>query len=125
MSKFLERQAIQTSQVTARIVFHDFGAAAQVKPVERAGLYHCPALAVDGMVVSMSMPDPPLSKDAFEPQHGHKARTWGRLLPGWFITGAGGADPRVYGPAASPEGLALPPGCALDEECFLRVADAR
>lgn len=119
------RQAIQTSQITARIVFHDFSDAAVVKPVERAGLCHCPALAVEGMVVSMSMPDPPLSKDAFEPQHGHKARTWGRLLPGWFITGAGGADPRAHGPAAPPDGLVLPPGCALDDECFVHVAGGR
>jgi acyl-[acyl-carrier-protein]-phospholipid O-acyltransferase / long-chain-fatty-acid--[acyl-carrier-protein] ligase len=117
------RQAIQTTRITAEIVFHDFGSRAVLEPIERAGLCHCPALAIDGRVVAMSMPHPPPSKDNFEPQHGHKPHSWGKLLPGWFVTSGPDGEKTLHGPAAK-GGLALPPGCGLDAEVFL-MADAR
>lgn len=113
----LLRKWIQTSQLTAEIVFHDFGEKA-LKPVERAGLSHCAALAVDGRVISMSMPHPVAARDSFEPQAGHKLRARGKLLPGWYLETdeAGGCLAR--GPAA-PGGLPLPGGVSLDAEGFV------
>jgi len=114
------RGEIQYSQITASlIVFHDFGTQA-LKPVERAGLCHCPGLAVQGMVLAMSMPHPPPPADDLPPQLGHKPRSWGKLLPGWHV----GCHPQngapvVMGPAAPHHGLPLPAGCSLDAEGFL------
>jgi acyl-[acyl-carrier-protein]-phospholipid O-acyltransferase/long-chain-fatty-acid--[acyl-carrier-protein] ligase len=114
------RHEIHYSQITAgQIQFYDFGMDA-LKPVERAGLCHCPCLEVDGLVVAMSMPHPPPVPADMDPQHGHKPRSWGKLLPGWHI----GTDPAsglsvVKGPAAPHHGLALPAGCKLDAEGFL------
>ena len=119
------RQAIQTTQITAEIVFHDFGGQAALKPVERAGLCHCPALAIDGQVVAMSMPHPPPSKDNFEPQHGHKPHSWGKLLPGWYLETAPDGGPVLHGPAATAGGFTLPDGCRTDAEGFLLAPDAR
>ena len=116
----LLRHEIHYSQITAdHIHFYDFGTDA-LKPVERAGLCHCPCLAVDGLVVAMSMPHPPAVPTGMDPQHGHKPRSWGKLLPGWHI----GIDPAsgvavVKGPAAPHHGLALPAGSSLDAESFI------
>jgi acyl-[acyl-carrier-protein]-phospholipid O-acyltransferase / long-chain-fatty-acid--[acyl-carrier-protein] ligase len=113
------RHEIQYSQITAsRCVFYDFGADA-LKPVERAGLCHCPCLAVDGLVVAMSMPHPPQAAEGFDPQPGHKRNSWGKPLPGWHP----GHDPAsglplAIGPAAH-HGLPLPAGCTLDADGFL------
>ncbi len=111
----LVRHEINYSQITAAdLVFYDFGAEA-LKPLERAGLSHCPCLAVDGVVVAMSMPHPPQSTaEGLEPQPGHKPQSWGRLLPGWFML-----DHHVHGPAAPPQGLPLPDKARLDDGGFL------
>jgi acyl-[acyl-carrier-protein]-phospholipid O-acyltransferase/long-chain-fatty-acid--[acyl-carrier-protein] ligase len=110
------RHAIRFSQITARnIVFHDFGASA-LEPVERAGLCHYPGLALGGVMVAMSMAHPPQIGDS-APQHGHKPRSWGKLLPGWHLDHSG--SPKVCGPAAPDDGLPLPAGCSLDDEGFL------
>jgi acyl-[acyl-carrier-protein]-phospholipid O-acyltransferase / long-chain-fatty-acid--[acyl-carrier-protein] ligase len=116
----LLRTAIQTSQVTAEISFYDFSSK-QLKPVERAGLGHYPCLAVEGVVIAMSMPHPQEPKDSFEPQHGHKLHSLGKLLPGWHIArpDGDGAPLHAYGPAAPPQGLALPANCVIDAEAFL------
>lgn len=112
------RAALQTTQITAHIVFYDFGTR-PLKPVERAGVCHYACLAVDGLVVTMSMPHPPASSDDFEPQHGHKLRSWGKLLPGWHLKPAPDGTLRAHGPAATADGLPLPAGCRLDAEGFL------
>lgn len=114
------RHEIQYSQITAGyIYFYDFGMEA-LKPIERAGLCHCPCLAVDGLVVAMSMPHPPPVPTGMDPQHGHKPRSWGKLLPGWHIgIHPESGMPVVKGPAAPHHGLALPAGCTLDAEDFL------
>ncbi len=114
------RHMIQTSQITARkLSFYDFGTEA-VKPVERAGLAHYPCLAVQGVIVAISMPDPIAPPDSFEPQHGHKPHSWGKLLPGFRFTHrpADGVY-HVHGPAAPPAGLPLPPKSTIDAENFL------
>lgn len=113
------RQQIQTSQITCNIDFYDFGSEA-LTPVERAGLCHYPGLAVEGVVIAMSMPHPPVTTaDAFEPQNGHKLNSWGKLLPGWQLKLSENGKLRVHGPAAPEAGLPLPDGCSLDPESFL------
>ena len=114
----LLRDALQTTQITVRIVFYDFGAHA-LKPVECAGLCHCPCLAVNGTVVAMSMPDPPAATDNFEAQRGHKAGSWGKLLPGWHLQRSEDGVLHAHGPAGPAEGLPLPAGSSLDAEGFL------
>ncbi len=92
--------------------FYDFSPQA-MEPVERPGLRHFPCLAIAGLVVAMSMPDPPMPKAGGTPQKGSKPGSWGKLLPGWFIEGA-----LVKGPAC-PHGLPLPDGATLDADGFL------
>jgi len=113
------RHAITYSQITAEPVFYDFSGDCR-KPIERAGLLHCPCLALDGVVISMSMPDPPQANSGFDPQPGHKPRSWGRLLPGWRIQrDADAGTIRLHGPAAPDGGIALPDDCQLDDEGFV------
>ena len=114
------RQKIQDSQITAEhICFYDFGQDA-LYPVERAGLCHCPCLAVDGMVVAMSMPHPPKPPPDMAPQLGHKLNSWGKLLPGWHIAlDPTSGKPIVKGPAAPHHSLPLPAACTLDAEGFM------
>ncbi len=114
----LLRDALQTTQIIGRIVFYHFGARALI-PVERAGLCHCPCLAVDATVVALSMPDPPESTDNFEAQRGHKPRSWGKLLPGWHLQRSEDGVLHAHGPAAPAGGLPLPAGSSLDAEGFL------
>lgn len=93
------------------IRFFDFGANALVL-FEMEGVIHLPCLAVDGMVVAMSQPHPPLPDARSEFQAGHKAASWGKLLPGWHIEGG-----KLF-----PGGHALPEGAKLDNACFLSRA---
>lgn len=108
------RKRICISQITASLVFHDFSAEAATQPLERADILHCPALAIDGRVISLSMPDMPAAAE-FEPQKGHRIHTWGRLLPGWAVETKGQAS-LVRGPAGK---FPLPPGVTVDEDGFL------
>jgi len=110
------REKIRSAPLSSRsFAFYDFGPQAMT-PFERADCAHYPCLAVDGMVVAMSMPDPPPA-EGVDPQFGHRANSWGKLLPGWKFSSS--APPRVFGPAADADGLALPNGCVLDDEGFL------
>jgi acyl-[acyl-carrier-protein]-phospholipid O-acyltransferase / long-chain-fatty-acid--[acyl-carrier-protein] ligase len=118
------RTALGQTQIVRKIVFYDFGDRA-LEPICRAGLEHCPCLAVEGMVIAMSMPHPPKPMNDSEPQLGHKLGTWGKLLPGWYLLPTKGGSLRVHGPAASKEGLVLPAQCYLDAEGFLASAKAR
>jgi acyl-[acyl-carrier-protein]-phospholipid O-acyltransferase/long-chain-fatty-acid--[acyl-carrier-protein] ligase len=112
------RSMLGQTQIVGQIVFYDFGSKA-LEPIYRAGVEHCPCLAVAGLVIAMSMPHPPRPRDDSEPQLGHKLGTWGKLLPGWYLRPAEGGGFRAHGPAAPQEGLALPPKCYLDAEGFL------
>ncbi len=107
-----------TGPVTGSLAFYDFGSRA-LQPVAIAGVSHYPCLAVGGAVVAMSMPSPPGSNDNFEPQHGHKPGSWGKLLPGWYLRAAADGSLVAHGPAAPEGGLPLPAGCVLDAEGFL------
>jgi acyl-[acyl-carrier-protein]-phospholipid O-acyltransferase/long-chain-fatty-acid--[acyl-carrier-protein] ligase len=112
------RTALASANLELPIVFYDFSALAVV-PLERPGVLHCPCLASAGMVVAMSMPDPPQAPNVKNVQCGRKTGTWGRLLPGWFIVKAADGQARAYGAAAPTSGLTLPRGCFLDADGFL------
>jgi len=112
------RGILQATPINAHIVFYDFGTCA-LNPIEGAGLCHCPCLALNGTVVTMSMPHPPAATDSFAPQHGHKPKSWGKLLPGWHLKHAPDGKLHAHGPAAPAAGLPLPAGAFLDEEGFL------
>ena len=120
----LLRSQLLSTQINRRITLYDFGSQAH-KPIERTGLCHCPCLAVDGTVVSMSMPHPPGSTSHFEPQLGHIPHSWGKLLPGWHLQAAADGTLRAHGPAAPDDGLPLPDGCTLDAAGFLTGAPQR
>ena len=118
------RAVIGSTQISGGVVFYDFGQRA-LEPVYRAGVLHCPCLAVDGMVIAMTMPDPPVPADPSEAQPGHKPATWGKLLPGWFLIPTENGGQRAHGPAAPDGGLPLPEGCFLDAEGFLAWANPK
>ena len=118
------RKMLGSTQLAKEIVFYDFGQRA-LEPVYRAGLLHCPCLAIDGVVIAMSMPDPPAAAGDSEPQLGHRPGTWGKLLPGCFLLPADDGLLRAHGPAAPEEGIELPAGTSLDPEGFLAWADPK
>ena len=91
-----------------KIRFFDFGRGARV-PFAKENVTHLPCLAVDGLVVAMSLPHPSKSDMRSAFQSGHKPSSWGKLLPGWHITNG-----KLF-----PGGLALPEAAELDGECFL------
>ncbi|MES2474461.1 MAG: MFS transporter [Verrucomicrobiota bacterium] len=112
------RNALSSASITAEITFYDFGENA-LEPLDLRHVTHLPCLAVDGVVIAMSMPDPPLSSEDSEPQLGHKPGSWGKLLPGWFLIESPPGVLRAHGPAAPEVGLPLPEACSLDAEGFL------
>lgn len=97
-------------------VFFDFSPQA-AEPLERADWIHCPCLAIDGIIVAMSMPDPPLPVATSQPQCGRKPGTLGILLPGFAVVKSE-AGIQLRGPSA-PEGIDLPQGHRLDDEGFV------
>ena len=99
------------------ITFHDFSAEALI-PLTLPGLQHLPGLAIGGITISMSMPNPPGADDS-PAQYGTKPGTWGKLLPGFHLVADETGQLRVHGPATSTNGLPLPLGTSLDEEGFL------
>ncbi len=111
------RGVLENAPHAGEVVFYDFGSRA-LEPLRVPNVLHLPCLAVDGAVISMSMPQPPKNEDGDEIQHGHKPGAWGKLLPGWSIKGS-----RVHGPAAPDEGMELPPGVFLDAEGFIAHAN--
>jgi acyl-[acyl-carrier-protein]-phospholipid O-acyltransferase/long-chain-fatty-acid--[acyl-carrier-protein] ligase len=103
------RKCIAASETQKEpISFFDFSSDA-LTPLEMKGVTHLSCIAIDGMVIAMSLPHPSLPKDTSEFQAGHKPNSWGKLLPGWYIEGN-----QVF-----PGGLTLPEGATLDRECFL------
>lgn len=106
-----------------KIKFYDFGSRA-LEPLDQAGVTHLPCLAVEGMVISMSMEDPPMPVATSEPQLGKKPGAWGKLLPGWYLMEDNGRWV-AFGPAAPEDGLLLPESCLPDAEGFLVAGDQR
>jgi acyl-[acyl-carrier-protein]-phospholipid O-acyltransferase/long-chain-fatty-acid--[acyl-carrier-protein] ligase len=112
------RDVLGRTQLTRRQVFYDFGTRA-LEPVLRAEILHCPCLAMDGIVIAMSMPDPPESGAGSDPQRGRKPGSWGKLLPGWYLTTNDDRTLVAHGPAAPVGGIELPQGISIDAEGFL------
>lgn len=107
----------------ASVIFFDFSADALI-PLERPGLIHCPCLAIDGLVISMSMPDPVQPLPTSEPQPGRRTGSWGKLLPGFFLRTNAAGETRVHGPSTPAEGVLLPAGASLDAGGFLVAPSA-
>ncbi|MCW1926149.1 MFS transporter [Luteolibacter arcticus] len=106
------REKIESSKIQHGGVFFDFSDHAK-EPLAHSGWVHCPCLAINGVIIAMSMPDPPKAHPGSKDQKGCKPGALGILLPGFWIDGT-----TLRGPAI-PEGLALPDGVTLDEEGFL------
>lgn len=98
-------------------VFYDFEYEAVALP---AHLTHYRCYAHDGIVIAMSMPDPPPGAGTSNPQFGSCEGSVGLLLPGFYLTTR---DNRliVCGPALPEEGVELPEGSSLDERGFLTL----
>ncbi len=98
-------------------IFFDFEPGSE--PLECEGWVHCPCLAIGGIIVAMSFPDPPAPLPTSRPQPGRRPGTRGLLLPGFVLDEE---NSRIFGPAAPDGGLALPPGTTLDELGFVCLA---
>jgi acyl-[acyl-carrier-protein]-phospholipid O-acyltransferase / long-chain-fatty-acid--[acyl-carrier-protein] ligase len=112
------RALFEVSAPDQAVVFYDFSSTSSI-PLERPEIVHLPCLAIDGMVVAMSMPDPPRPSDRSEAQSGSRPGTWGLLLPGWVPVRDADGTWRVLGPAAPVRGLRLPVGASVDAEGFV------
>jgi acyl-[acyl-carrier-protein]-phospholipid O-acyltransferase / long-chain-fatty-acid--[acyl-carrier-protein] ligase len=89
-------------------MFFDFSGKAR-ESLEKSGLTHLPCFELDGLVVAMSMPHPPLPTETTVFQSGNKAGSWGRVLPGWYLE-----DGKLQ-----PGGMILPAGVVMDASGFL------
>jgi acyl-[acyl-carrier-protein]-phospholipid O-acyltransferase/long-chain-fatty-acid--[acyl-carrier-protein] ligase len=100
----------------AKHQFFDFGSRA-LEPLDIEGWIHLPCLAIDGVVVAMSMPESKRPHAGSNPQPGSKPGSLGILLPGFSVREKDG-DLHLGGPSLPAKGLILP-GHTLDEEGFL------
>lgn len=100
-------------------VFYDFDyEPATLSPA----ILHCPCYAVEGVVIAMSMPDPPLGVATSNPQAGSRAGSVGLLLPGFFVDASADGRLTIRGPALPDEGHLLPAGAAIDALGFLSIS---
>jgi acyl-[acyl-carrier-protein]-phospholipid O-acyltransferase/long-chain-fatty-acid--[acyl-carrier-protein] ligase len=97
--------------------FYDFSAEA-LEPLDHPDFQHYPCLAINGIIVAMSFPDPPHTGRTTPTQRGSKPGTYGQLLPGFDYTEQDGIT-TLHGPAAGPNGLPLPTHLAVDEQGFV------
>jgi acyl-[acyl-carrier-protein]-phospholipid O-acyltransferase/long-chain-fatty-acid--[acyl-carrier-protein] ligase len=111
----LRRRLLDGDPPVEHGVFFDFGDDALAR-IDRDGWLHCPCLAIDGIIVAMSMPDPPAGPGGLQP--GRREGSFGRLLPG-FTYRTERARIVLEGPALEPGGLALADGMTLDRDGFL------
>jgi len=113
------RAAFEKVAAATGVRFFDFGMQRCGEQTGGDGLIHLPCLAIDGIVISMSMPHPPKPNPDSEFQHGHKPGASGMLAPGWECRADDGGHLRVHGPAAPYSGIALPDGSSIDSEGFV------
>ncbi|MBK1828916.1 MFS transporter [Haloferula rosea] len=99
------------------VPFYDFSPDA-LDPIDPPGWIHCPCLAVDGIIVAMSFPDPPKISPSCSHQPGSKPGTYGHLLPGFDFSEKDGIT-TLHGPAAGPDGLQLPHPLFVDDLGFV------
>ena len=98
-------------------IFFDFSSDA-LDPIKLDGWIHCPCLAIDGIIIAMSMPDSPDPDPKARAQPGRRPNTYGRLLPG-FCYELHRHPIHLSGPALDPDGLTLPPSIQIDADGFL------
>ncbi len=111
------RAELEQTTVDQPVVFYDFSENSN-RSLDIPNVNHCPCLAIGGVVISMSMPDPPApGRSEFQP--GKKAGSYGKLLPGFFLGAPVDGRLRVLGPAAPREGTLLPVGVTIDAAGFL------
>lgn len=112
------RQSILAQPTRARSMpFYDFSKEA-LEPLDHPDFQHFPCLAIEGIIVAMSFPDPPDTGRTTPHQRGSKPGTYGQLLPGFDFTEADGIT-TIHGPAVGPKGLVLPAGLSIDGGGFV------
>jgi acyl-[acyl-carrier-protein]-phospholipid O-acyltransferase/long-chain-fatty-acid--[acyl-carrier-protein] ligase len=110
------RESFDQGAVGGSGVFFDFSPRA-LDPIESSTWVHCPCLAIDGVILAMSFPDPPCPTAGSRPQAGRMPGTWGQLLPGFAVS----ADGRTLsGPALKGGTLSLPDGIGVDDSGWVR-----
>lgn len=100
-------------------VFYDFAYEPAAMPPQ---ILHCPCYEREGLVIAMSMPDPPAGVETSSPQFGSKQGTLGLLLPGFYIEVSNENDMILHGPALGEKGMVLPAGSRCDEQGFLTIS---
>jgi acyl-[acyl-carrier-protein]-phospholipid O-acyltransferase/long-chain-fatty-acid--[acyl-carrier-protein] ligase len=111
------REAIESSAPAAEpVAFFDFGQRAH-QALDRPNWRHFPCLAIDGVIVAMSMPDPAMPSPGSQRQCGSKPGSLGILLPCFAVDDRDGTL-WIHGPSA-PDGIELPAGFRIDEESFV------
>jgi acyl-[acyl-carrier-protein]-phospholipid O-acyltransferase/long-chain-fatty-acid--[acyl-carrier-protein] ligase len=106
----LRTQIEKVTQIDGECSFFDFSKQSN-QLLEIHGIVHMPCLALNGQVISMSMPHPPLPMVESFFQAGHKLGSFGKLMPGWY----------VEGDKLMPLGIPWPEELEIDAECFVDV----
>ena len=83
-------------------------------------ILHCRCLLRDGVVLAMSMPDPPRGAATSPEQWGIREGAVGRLIPGFAATREDGGL-RFTGPAISDDGGIFLLGSSMDELGFVKI----
>lgn len=104
----LRKQIESATRSSVECRFFDFSKHADT-PLEILKVTHLPCLAMNGQVISMSMPHPPLPKPDSFFQAGHKAGSFGKLLPGWYVENG----------KLLPLDAPWPEDLQIDSECFV------
>jgi acyl-[acyl-carrier-protein]-phospholipid O-acyltransferase/long-chain-fatty-acid--[acyl-carrier-protein] ligase len=106
----------RTLDITAG-VFYDFE---PQQGWQREGLVYCPCWEMNGVVIAMSMPNPPQQAATILEQHGSRAGSVGRLLPGIEVTEDGAT---FFGPTFAGGCCDVPAGTRFDERSFVFLAE--
>ena len=109
---------IEAGADAAEGVFYDFEYQKVSMPPQ---ILHLPCYEIDGMVIALSMPDPPRGVATSNLQKGSQEGTMGLLLPGFYWRVAQHGIITLHGPALPKEGVCLPSGSSLDDRGFLTV----
>lgn len=85
-----------------------------------AQILHCRCLVRDGVVLAMSMPDPPRGAATSPEQLGSRQGTVGRLIPGFSYKQENNGL-RITGPAMAGDGGIFLPHASMDELGFVTI----
>ncbi|MFN4873276.1 MAG: MFS transporter [Akkermansiaceae bacterium] len=104
----LRKQIDSARAISTKCLFYDFSKQA-IDLLEIENMVHLPCLALEGQVISMSMPHPQLPKSDSFFQAGHKPKSYGKILPGWYVENG----------KLMPSGAAWPENLEIDSESFV------